>query len=621
MVIILKTINYYEYLLGAKKQIDISKEIFNATAQINQLLHDEFKIISLQDRMLFTGCILVASKQSSGLFGNFDSVEEFKQFVINKITSIENNKTAIKALKINQLIGLFSSINIGASPNRQQISDICVICNQINNLLRDNPLTDIDIMNIFFTEFNRYGGKRQNGQVFTPDHIAGLMADLLEINDEDKILDPCCGSGSLLLAVSRLNNKNFNNIYGNDNDMNVLRLSYINMLLHNDGITNLQQEDARSDIFSNWVKRKKITKVIANPPYEQTFAIDILEKVFSCVENGCRIAWLMPNTKLDKKHKSKRILENNTLNDIILLGDIFSKTGTGDISLFIFTKGTPQNDKKIRCWHIDDEFETVKNEGYQDVKGNWLKIKQSFLEKYNNNEFDKEITPDGPLSYQKKVTLNKINSNDINITLLQYKLFKEGVISSKNTVISTLQLVINALGKNNLSLCYNKDEYLNSVKWKIFKISDIFLTEGKGDKIQVPTGCNVPKRDLKENGEIPRITVTDLNNGIYAYYDYIGIKPTDYRVYENFISVSFLGSIFYQENKASLDMKVHCLKLKEKELTLNLAMFLITCIKNSLQYSSYSDQISSKVLPTLEFMLPIKDDGTPNWEFMDNYFK
>lgn len=616
----LKTINHYEQLLGAKKQIDISREIFEATKKINQLLHDEFKITHLQDRMLFTGCILIASKQSSGQFTNFDSVEEFKQFVINKISSIENNQTEIKALKINQLTNLFSSINIGASPNRQLISDICDICNEINNLLRDNPLTDIDIMNIFFTEFNRYRGKSESGQVFTPDHIAGLMAELLEITDEDKILDPCCGSGSLLLAASRLNNKNFNNIYGNDYDMNVLRLSYINMLLHNDGITNLQQNDAREYAFSNWVKANEITKVIANPPYEKTFAIDILENVLSSVKDGCRIVWLMPNTKLDKKHKSKRILEANTLNDIILLGDIFPKTGTGDVSLFIFTKGVPQNNKKIRCWHIDDGFETVKNQGYQDVKGNWEKIKQVFLEKYKNNKFDKEISPDNSLSYQHDVNLHRINSNDINITLMQYQLFKEGIISSKNTVISTLQLVINVLEKNKLSLYFNKDEYLNSVKWKSFKISDVFKTIPAGKNLQVPTGCNVPKQDLKENGKTPRITVTDLNNGVYSYYDYIGSKKENYRVYENFISVSFLGSIFYQESKASLDMKVHCLKLKDRELTLNLAVFLISCIKHSLQYSSYGDQISSTVLPSLEFMLPVNDDDKINWDFMNNYF-
>lgn len=625
----LKNICEYETILGAKKQIDISKDIFNATAKINQLLHDEFKITHLQDRMLFTGCILVASKQSSGRFENFDSIDEFKQFVVNKITSIETNRARLKALKINQLSNLFSSINVGTSPNRQLISDVCNICNSINEILKSNPLTDIDIMNIFFTEFNRYRGKSESGQVFTPDHIAGLMADLLDIKAEDKILDPCCGSGSLLLAASKLNNKNFDNIFGNDNDMNVLRLSYINMLLHNDGITNLVQFDARditekaeknsSQTFIQWIKENKITKVIANPPYEKTFAIDILQNVISSVEDGCRIVWLMPNTKMDKKKKSRKLLEKNTLTDIILLGDIFPKTGTGDVSLFIFTKGIPQGNTLIKCWSIDDGFETVKNQGYQDVKGNWSKIKQEFIEKFKNGKCDKEIDSKKSLSYQKDVIIHRVSDEEIDLNLLQYKLFKQGVISSKNTVLSTLRLVLSVI-KNGELICSNKKNLnLNNIKWKTFKIYEIFETESKGNKKQIPTGCYVPKRDLKENGNIPRITVTDLNNGVFGYYDYIGNKPNDYRVFTNFISVSFLGSMFYQKDNASLDMKVHCLKIKGKELNENIALFLISCIKSSLQYSSYGDQVSSTVLPYLEFLLPIDKEENPNWDFMNNY--
>ena len=58
----------------------------------------------------------------------------------------------------------------------------------------------------------------------------------------------------------------------------------------------------------------------------------------------------MPNTKMEKIKSSRYILKNNTLTDIILLPDIFAKVGCGDVSLFMFTKGTPQGDQKIKCW-------------------------------------------------------------------------------------------------------------------------------------------------------------------------------------------------------------------------------------------------------------------------------
>lgn len=165
---------------------------------------------------------------------------------------------------------------------------------------------------------------------------------------------------------------------------------------------------------------------------------------------------------------------------------------------------------------------------------------------------------------------------------------------------------------------------INTDGWGEFKISDIFETLQKGKTIQVPTGANVQKKDLIEKeiskGGIPRITVTGVNNGIYGYYE---DRPNDdnYRVYENFISVSFLGTVFYQRDKASLDMKVHCLKPLRHKLNDYTGKYLVAAILASLRDSSYSDQISSSVLPTLSVKLPKDKDGNPDWIFMEEYNK
>lgn len=84
---------------------------------------------------------------------------------------------------------------------------------------------------------------------------------------------------------------------------------------------------------------------------------------------------------------------------------------------------------------------------------------------------------------------------------------------------------------------------IDITKWKDFRISDLFETEKVGNKLQVPTGANIEKKYLSENGSIPRITVTGFNNGVSGYFDCI-IDTPNYRVYENFISVSFLGTVF-----------------------------------------------------------------------------
>ena len=85
---------------------------------------------------------------------------------------------------------------------------------------------------------------------------------------------------------------------------------------------------------------------------------------------------------------------------------------------------------------------------------------------------------------------------------------------------------------------------IDTTYWKEFLVSKYFITEKDGK--QVPTGANIPKLELKENGKTPRITVTAINNGVFGYFDYIGDKPCNYRVFRNFVSVSFLGTVFYQ---------------------------------------------------------------------------
>lgn len=155
--------------------------------------------------------------------------------------------------------------------------------------------------------------------------------------------------------------------------------------------------------------------------------------------------------------------------------------------------------------------------------------------------------------------------------------------------------------------------------WLDFRVGDLFETL-KGGK-QVPTGASISKIDLKENGSTPRITVSGINNGIIGYFDYTG-KPTEnYRVYDNFISVSFLGTVFYHCGEASLDMKVHCLKPINITLNQYTGQYLVSAIKSSLRQSSYADQISSTVLPDLTIKLPATSNRQPHWLFMEEYMK
>lgn len=147
------------------------------------------------------------------------------------------------------------------------------------------------------------------------------------------------------------------------------------------------------------------------------------------------------------------------------------------------------------------------------------------------------------------------------------------------------------------------------VEWKEFKIGNIF---------DVFTGSLLPKKALK-NGNIPRITATDNDNGVIGFYEKTNHK--NYRELSNFISVSFLGSVFYHPYTASLDMKIHAIKIPNLELNKYIGEFLVLCFKRTASYSSYGNQLSSTDLPKKKVLLPIDEKGNPDFEYMENYTK
>jgi hypothetical protein len=160
---------------------------------------------------------------------------------------------------------------------------------------------------------------------------------------------------------------------------------------------------------------------------------------------------------------------------------------------------------------------------------------------------------------------------------------------------------------------------VDTSQWGEFVVGELFETNGN----KTYTGAGIPKNNL-EAGSTPRITVTDKNNGIIGYFN--DTDNANYRVYENFISVSFLGTVFWHPYKASVDMKVHVLnKPKSTELNEERALFLVACIKKTIATISYAEQLSASKLYDLTIKLPLKPSADPtnysqadiDWDYME----
>ena len=141
-----------------------------------------------------------------------------------------------------------------------------------------------DILNLFFIAFNKYTGKADKNQAFTPDHITEFMCRLTEVEHTKVVLDGTCGSASFLVQAmvkeladckkSNLSEEEIqtlqqnvkeNNIYGIEVEEKAFGLSVTNMLIHGDGNSNIKLGSCFDQ--KEFIKKAKPDIILMNPPY------------------------------------------------------------------------------------------------------------------------------------------------------------------------------------------------------------------------------------------------------------------------------------------------------------------------------------------------------------------
>lgn len=144
--------------------------------------------------------------------------------------------------------------------------------------------------------------------------------------------------------------------------------------------------------------------------------------------------------------------------------------------------------------------------------------------------------------------------------------------------------------------------------WKEYLYSDIFEIK-RGESIYL-IDCMA--------GNIPYASATSQNNGISAYTNLKNRAG-------NCIVVNYDGSIgdaFYQPGDFFASEKVVTLTLKNHPLNKYIAMFLITLIKaERFRFSYGSKWTVNKRMPNSVIKLPAKADGSPDFDFMEEYIK
>lgn len=394
--------------------------------------------------MIFTACALVAKRYGATLVKGMD-YPTFQTAIHSTLSkSLEKDKK--QNVKLDILLEVYATIKMNINNNQEDIDNFIGWITEISDNINSDFWQGEDVMAIFFNEFNRYKGKSEQGQVFTPDHITSLMYRITETNKDDIVLDAACGSGAFLVKAmcnmikeaggnrtDKAKDIKQTQLYGIEFDREIYALACANMLIHKDGKSNLEQLDSRTADAGKWIKSKNITKVLMNPPFEKKYGcLDIVLNVLDNVKKKSVCAFIMPDKKLEKDSKSKvkKLLKNHTLLKIIKLPEkVFSEGVT--TSIFLFIAGEAHNNKEIfACYIEDDGLETVKNQGRQDIKDRWREIEDKWVEiikKQSGSDTIQWIKPSDHLSYQMPKPAFEICEEDFSKTVLDYLLFEQKI--------------------------------------------------------------------------------------------------------------------------------------------------------------------------------------------------
>ncbi len=271
-----------------------------------------------------------------------------------------------------------------------------ILENDVYHAVTDPSMTAFDVLGNFYHEFISYGGGDGSGLgiVLTPEHVTTLMAELIDVNATDYVLDPTAGTASFLIAAMQRmfddagdnaamrEDIRKNRLYGIELQDKLFAIGTTNMILRGDGKANFRRDSIFEAPMAEMRGDMKLsdgtialghgfTKVLLNPPYSQAKGkntrnlseLAFIERALEFLNPGGKLAVIVPQsamvgkTKEDKARK-RYILEHHTLETVITMNPMtFTNSGhTPHTVIAIFTAGRKhREDQKVRFVNFEKD--------------------------------------------------------------------------------------------------------------------------------------------------------------------------------------------------------------------------------------------------------------------------
>ena len=432
------------------------------------------------------GFYILPSQLFNNIVKNAKNDNDINITLSNIFKSIENS--AIGYDSEESMKGLFADVDfnsnkLGSSVNERN-KKIIKLLNAIDSLKLGNyKENNIDVFGdayeFLMTMYASEAGK-SGGEFFTPQEVSELLTRLTIVDRKyvNKVYDPACGSGSLLLNFAKILGKENikKGFYGQEKNITTFNLCKINMFLHdvNYDKFSIKLGDTLED--PKHIDDKPFDAIVSNPPYSVKWAGDnnpllINDSRFSpagvlAPKSKADLAfvmhmlsWLSPQGTCAivefpgvlyregaEQKIRKYLIDNNFIDTVILLpSDLFF--GVTIATCIIVLKKNKQNNNDILFIDASNEFvrkETKNKLSKENIKRiiNAFKTRKNeenfaylaTLDEIKENDYDIEVN-----TYIKKTE----KKENINIKELNFKIKQivEKQTKIRNQITKILQII------------------------------------------------------------------------------------------------------------------------------------------------------------------------------------
>ncbi len=321
---------------------------FRYTDLSDQEAERDFKPGTVEDK----GFFILPSQLFENVVKNASQNENLNEDLAKIFQDIE--KSAIGFKSEDDIKGLFDNLDTRSnilggtvSEKNKRLSDIL---NGINSIdfgnFEENDIDAFgDAYEFLISNYASNAGK-SGGEFFTPQTVSKLLARIVMVGKDkiNKVYDPTCGSGSLLLQMKKQYEDHIleDGFFGQEINMTNYNLARMNMFLHNINYNNFDIKRGDTLLNPQHLDEKPFDAIVSNPPYSVKWVGDGDPTLI----NDDRFA---PAGKLAPKSKADFAFIMHSLNHL-------SNKGRAAIVCFpgIFYRGGAE--KTIRQYLVDNNF-------------------------------------------------------------------------------------------------------------------------------------------------------------------------------------------------------------------------------------------------------------------------